>query len=481
MRYPLAVLTFIFCCGIALADMIPAPFVLIYCLTAIVFIPAIFIRAYRMIFIIFLVFMLGVSGLKRSQELPACHFFKYIDFARQEPYVIKGFIADEPWQEDSLSNFRFNVEAIQGNAVTRSCCGQIIVKVKAQEDFRYGQQLILRGSLGLPFIFRRTQAHNQSGYFHNLIMRVKSAADIVKVDKNKGLKLKAFALLIKAKIQAIIYKYVAKTSAGILEAMILGEKKNIPGFISESMVKAGTIHILVVSGFNVGLVAFAIIMVLKLLRLPRKLSFLLTMPLLILYCIATGAPSPVVRATIMALVFILAQLIDRQANIYNSLSLAALSILITNSQQLFEIGFQLSFASVLGIVFLYPALRSRLMLSTKGGVYPKIKSFLRLDILKVKLLKFLLEGCLVSLSAWLGTMGLIAYYFKTFSPVTVLANLFIVPLASLITLCGFSLVAAGLFFPLFAPYLARTNELLILALVSLNNLFLRLPGAYLRL
>jgi len=119
-----------------------------------------------------------------------------------------------------------------------------------------------------------------------------------------------------------------------------------------------------------------------------------------------------------------------------------------------------------------------------GGIvflYPKIKSFFRLDVLKIKLLKFLLEGCLVSLSAWISTMGLIAYYFKTFSPVTVLANLFIVPLASLITLCGFSLVLAGWVFPLSAPYFARTNELLVLVLVSLNNFFLKLPGAYLRL
>ena len=56
-------------------------------------------------------------------------------------------------------------------------------------------------------------------------------------------------------------------------------------------------------------------------------------------------------------------------------------------------------------------------------LYPKIKSFLHADNLKLKYLKLIVDGCLVSFSAWLGTMGSVAYYFKIFSPITVLANL----------------------------------------------------------
>lgn len=93
----------------------------------------------------------------------------------------------------------------------------------------------------------------------------------------------------------------------------------------------------------------------------------------------------------------------------------------------------------------------------------------------------MLEGCLVSFSAWAGTAGLIAWYFKMFSPVTVMANLAIVPVASLITLCGFSLVISGFVFPAIAPCLGRSNELLVLILLSLNSFFIRLPGAHFRL
>lgn len=195
------------------------------------------------------------------------------------------------------------------------------------------------------------------------------------------------------------------------------------------------------------------------------MRIILAAPLLILYCLATGASSPVVRATIMALVFMSAYLFKRQADIYNSLAISALFILAVNPQQLFDVGFQLSFVSVTSIVWLYP----------------KIKRISGLQHLKIKFLRFMLEGCLVSFSAWLGTAGLIAWYFKMFSPVTVMANLAIVPAAALITLCGFSLVISGLVFPAIAPYLGRSNELLVLVLLSLNSFFIKLPGAHFRL
>jgi competence protein ComEC len=194
------------------------------------------------------------------------------------------------------------------------------------------------------------------------------------------------------------------------------------------------------------------------------MRLLCSIPLLVLYCLITGASNPVVRATMMALVFILAQLIRREPDIYTSLSLAALAILAVNPQQLFDISFQLSFASVWAIIWIYPHLRK----------------ILRVDSVNLKILRYMIEGCLVSASAWIGTAGLIAYYFKIFSPVTVLANLVIVPLASLITLCGFSLIAASTVFPAGAPYIGRSSEFLVSMLIALSNIFVTLPGAYIR-
>ncbi len=219
------------------------------------------------------------------------------------------------------------------------------------------------------------------------------------------------------------------------------------------------------SGFNVGIVAFIIFLFLKLLRLPKGLRLCVTIVLLVLYCLMTGSSTPVVRATIMAMAFILAYWFKREPDIYNSCALAVLFILLINPRQLFDIGFQLSFASVISIVCLYP----------------KLNSLLHIESLKVRYLRFLIDGCLVSFSAWLGTMGFIAYYFKIFSPITVLANIFIVPLAALITLSGFSLIMIGLILPPIAPLFASACELTVMLLININSFLIKIPYACLSL
>ena len=167
----------------------------------------------------------------------------------------------------------------------------------------------------------------------------------------------------------------------------------------------------------------------------------------------------------MAIVFMFAYLVQREPDIYNSCAVATLAILGINPRQLFDIGFQLSFISVISIVYFYP----------------RMKSFLRLDALKIRYIRLVIEGCLVSFSAWLGTLGFIAYYFRIISPVTVLANMFIVPLASLITLCGFSLIIMDLTCPLLVPFFAYSNEFIVTLLLRINAFLIRLPGAYLYL
>jgi competence protein ComEC len=165
----------------------------------------------------------------------------------------------------------------------------------------------------------------------------------------------------------------------------------------------------------------------------------------------------------MAIIFLSSYLLKREPDIYNSLALAALFILWVNPRQIFDVGFQLSFMSVISIVCLYP----------------KLVKLLRLEFLKIRPLRFLLDGLLVSFSAWLGTAGFIAYYFKIFSPITVLANIFIVPLAALITLCGFSIVIIGPFFFSLAKFFAYSNEFLVIALLKINAFLIHLPYAYL--
>ena len=450
-----------------MAGKIKIPFLGIYCSAVIFLILSLLSLKKSLSFEIFLfcfIFLLGAVGLKNSQSLPLCHIAKYISYKNNYTYLVSGYIDSEPTLKNNKTSFIFKTREIQCGNLKHNCCGRILVYIKGKQYLNYAEELILRGNLHRPFGSRNPKQKSYRNYLYNQsifsIMSVKSS--VVRLNKYRGLIPKRFALWLKNKIEVIISKHASPVAASILEAMILGEKRNIPVLVYNSMIKSGTVHILVVSGFNVGLVAFIIIIFLKLVRLSRNMRFVLSVPLLILYCLMTGASNPVVRATVMAIVFMSAYFVKREPDIYNSCAVAMLFILGINPRQLFDIGFQLSFASVISIVYLYP----------------RIKSLLRTDYLKIEIVRRPIEACLVSFSAWLGTMGLVAYYFKIFSPVTVLANLFIVPLATLITLCGFSLVIIDLTFPILSPFFAYSSNLATFLLIELNAFLLKLPAAY---
>jgi competence protein ComEC len=451
-RSPIAGVAIVFCLGICVAGRLKIPFWAAFGAASLLL--GLTLRTQRRAAlstaaIFFLLLFSGMAALKNSQELPPYHISKYFFPAFQKTCVLKGAVSDEPRRRGAIYFCRFKTLEIQFDGVNRNCCGEIQAQLTIGRPLRYGEILLIRGRISR---FRKL-----------LVIRGKSPADVIFLGED-GSTIRKFALKIKQATEKILALYTCPGACAVLDAMILGEKENVPQWIMDAMVKSGTVHILVVSGYNVGIVALVILLALRLARIPRRIRLLLAMPLLMLYCLITGASSPVVRATIMALVFISAQLLRREPDIYASLSLAALVILATDPQQLFDISFQLSFASVWAIIW----------------IYPNLKKVLSVDSLKLKFLRYILEGCLVSASAWAGTAGLIACYFKVFSPVTVFANLVIVPLASLITLCGFSLIAAGAFFPAGAPFIGRSSEFLVSMLIALNNIFISLPGAFIR-
>jgi len=464
MKRPLVFLTPVFILGLITASLIKLNFFLVSILV-LLFLASSFVTIKKTkifnLFLLILVFLLGFLDLKNAFILPANHISGYF-FKQGVPYTIKGVVDSEPQFRDQRLSFIFRTQGAQLAETARSCSGKIIVHVKGKTHLYYGDELLLYGNLYRPF---GKGTNGRSDYRHYLrnqgiffIMNVKNDSGVKRLNKNKGFPLKRLSICLKNIMESAIFKHASAITAGVLDAMILGEKRGIPWFVSQGMMKTGTIHILVVSGFNVGITVFVVILLLRILRVTRTARFYITIPCLLVYCLITGASTPVVRATVMAIVFILAALLKREPDIYNSLSMAAIFILAFNPLQLFDIGFQLSFASVASIVYLYPWIRS----------------FLRVASLKNSFFKLLADTCLVSFAAWIGTFWLIAYYFKIFSPVTVLANIIIVPLATLITLSGFSMILM----PPLAPSLSLSCEAAVLFLLKANAALIKLPAAY---
>jgi competence protein ComEC len=234
-------------------------------------------------------------------------------------------------------------------------------------------------------------------------------------------------------------------------------------------------HILAISGLHVGIIAFILELFLKVLGLRRRWRYLVIIFLLIFYCFLTGARPSVIRATIMAVVLLLSFLLKREIQISHSLAVTALIILTANPRQLFNLGFQLSFVSVISIVYLSPVIR-KLFNADYRRYSARIATDKSSDIRKKNpptsaIKRFLISAFGASLAAWLG-------YFKIISPVTVLANLVVVPYLALVIALGFSLLIAGITAPFLAPIFAASANLSIVILIQIVKFFNQIPRAY---
>ncbi len=479
MRYPLVGLCIAFSLGIITAAYIKIP-VSIFCLgTLISLVFALVLVKQNTGFSIFLlcaVFFLGATLLINSQILSKRHIAKLIPYKRDLVCLI-GVIDSDPIYHERNVSFILKAEKLGINETWLETCGEVLVKVFSAEGvsflgenknkFSYGDRLFLKGKLYRPFSF--SKGFNYRDYLKHqgvyCILSVKKQSIVQELNKNAGNPLKAFSFAIKHRLRRVIVENLSPFSAGILNALILGDRQDLPPHLLDILMNLGTIHIIAISGFNVGIAAFIILLTLKIIKIPRKPRFILTILLLIIYCILTGSSAPVVRATVMATILLCAYFFQREINLYNSLSIATVIILGVNPWQLFEISFQLSFLSVVSIVWLSPKIKS---------LFPE-----KLD--KIPWLRFLILTFSVSSAAWIGLLPLIAFYFKTFTTITVLANMIIVPYSAIITASGFSFALIGIFIPALTSIFAATNELLILILFKLNSFLAAIPGAYFKL
>ncbi len=233
----------------------------------------------------------------------------------------------------------------------------------------------------------------------------------------------------------------------LLAAMTLGARTGLTQELYTPFTRSGTMHIFAISGLHIALIAGILTQILPLLRVSRIRSGLVVIPLLWCYTGATGWQPSAVRATIMMSIVVAGWALSRPSNLLNSLAAAAFIILLWDPQQLFGASFQLSFLVVLSIALIVPALtriRDRL-LRTDPFLPPDLAPTWRQRAHHH--LRQIFDFSAVSAAAWIGSMPLTAYYFNLYSPVTLLANLILVPMSSLALASNLASLFCGPWYP----------------------------------
>ncbi|MEI7934330.1 MAG: ComEC/Rec2 family competence protein [Chlorobiaceae bacterium] len=231
-----------------------------------------------------------------------------------------------------------------------------------------------------------------------------------------------------------IYDYIMKSLEELIpegqerklsSGVITGERETMSEEVFDAFKATGTAHILAVSGLNVGLLALVIQIFLQRMKVTtvgRWLSFVLFIFILLVYCYVTGNSASVKRAAFMSLVLIGGETLGRKTWPVNSLALADILILFFDPLDLLNPGFLMTNGAVLAIFLIYPVF----VPSQKKG-----DGFLR------GLAGALLSSVMITLAAIIGVSPVIAYYFGTFSVISILAN---IPVVLFSTLLMYALV-----------------------------------------
>ena len=304
----------------------------------------------------------------------------------------------------------------------------------------YGDEALLEGAWSLvpspgnpgQYDWRAALARQE---IHG-VLRVRASNGVVVLTRHHGHPMVAAVFRLRRHWERLIRSTWAPREAGLLCAVLLGERVALEDELKRAFVETGTVHLLVISGFNVGLVAGLLTLLVRLIGLPWRLQLVLIAISLGGYCLLTGVQPPVVRATIMAWMVLGAYALDRVVSWFNTLAAAALVILWLNPSQLFDPSFQLSFGAVLSLLLFTPRWHE--------GCEQRWR-WMR----PVWVRRYLAMSLAATSAIWLGLSPILAWYFYLVSPVSMLANLLIAPLISALVSMGTALLLVGSACPVF--------------------------------
>ena len=219
----------------------------------------------------------------------------------------------------------------------------------------------------------------------------------------------------------------------VAAAILLGYDDTLPTELRQKYVAAGSMHILCVSGMHVGVIFMVFSYLLAFLNKRKRWQHLLKQSLLLIliwfYAFLAGLAPSILRATIMLTFVVLGDMINREGVIINSLAASAFLLLCINPANLFDIGFQLSYCAVIGIVVLQ-------------------KPIYRMFYFKLKIIDKIWELTSVTLAAQIATAPLSIYYFHQFPLYFWLSNLFMTPISSVVIIGGMLMLLV-----FFIPYI----------------------------
>jgi competence protein ComEC len=450
--------------GIALGSFLPNRYLAIdffwFIIGLFLLAAAIFFQKNKRIMIISLCGLFFILGIWRyAISLPTSTPDK-IAFYNNKEIVLQGIVASEPDRRADKQKLDINVSIIKG--IDHKVTGKVLVTTNLYPIFYYGDELQIACHLAAPKEF--------SGFAYDRylvrydIYSVCYYPPINKLRGNQGNWFYATIYKLKAAIRNKINSNLSEPQASLASGILLGDMSGAGPDVQLAFSHSGLSHIAAVSGMNVSIIAAVSMSVLLFLGCWRRQAYYLSVLFIIIFIILVGLPASAVRAGVMGFLALTALAYGRTNKLTNALIFAAAVLLFFNPKLLRDdVGFQLSFLAVLGIIYVYPFFRQR---------FENIKSAVARGALDV---------LAITVSAQVFTLPIIAYNFSIISLVAPLANLLVLWSITFLTIGLMAVVLISFIFPILAFWLFLPFDLLLRYVVYVAKISSALPGGYLQL
>ncbi|MBU1164711.1 competence protein ComEC family protein [Patescibacteria group bacterium] len=333
----------------------------IFLAVLIAFIIGVAIRSFFVVdqFYVFCIMIFGILLLIISKKtriigllivITALGIFRYelslpksvITYDQKSTFV--GTIIKEP--DERISNIKYTVKRSDQNSI-------VLITIGLYPRYDYGDELEVTCKLQQPENFEGFAYDRYLARYD--IYSVCYFPKIKLIEKDQGSFVMSKMLSVKSKLKTQINKNLQEPQASLFSAIILGSRRGIPQELYDKFASAGAAHLIAISGLHITIITAILMSILSNLYISRKNSFYLITLMLIVYLVIIGFPASAMRASIMAWMMLLAYQLGRLNTSARALVFVATVMVLINPKILRDdIGFQLSFLAVLGIIYFSP-------------------------------------------------------------------------------------------------------------------------------
>lgn len=372
---------------------------------------------------------------------------------------LTGVVSEEPDRRENSTLFTVSVGSSVLKGIETATEAKVLVNAERYRDLAYGDRIWLRGTLERPKNFETDNGRtfNYGKYLEKEgIAYTMFRPRIELIERGQGNFIKAKLFSLKHLLLATLSKVIPAPESALLGGLLLGGRDALSSDLQDIFRTAGIIHIVVLSGYNITIVAEFIMRLFGFMSFQLRLASGATA--IVLFAIMTGGSATAIRASAMALLVLLARAIGRKYDISRALLIAGMLMVVENPRILvFDLSFELSFSATVGLIYVAPIIERYLI---KVPTRFKVR-----------------EVTVATLATQITVLPLLLYTNGLLSLVALPVNLLILPLIPLTMFLGFFTGVVGLVSTALTLPLAYLSYALLHYEIAIPTFFANLPYA----